>query len=199
MKKVIIIFFVFAVFFNIMAEESDSLRSNIFLKSFVFPSYQMHKMKRYTRAKFYLLTDLTLIAGFLFYHYRGAWTKEDYKNYAVEHAGISNPDAKTDAFYRDLKFYDNIYEHNLYAGREVYRDIDKYFWQWDSVQSRLHFKKLRNKSISAYQNAKILIGVIIVNHIIGAIDASRLYKSNIHLESSKRNDNMYLEIVWRFH
>ncbi|MBP7462032.1 MAG: hypothetical protein KBA26_12145, partial [Candidatus Delongbacteria bacterium] len=130
--------------------------------------------------------------------------------YAVQYAGISHPDTKPSSFYRDLKFYQSVYEHNLYAGAEIYRDPESDYWEWESDAHRSKYKQIRNSSETAYQTAQFFIGGILLNHIIGAIDAVRIYRrqtgelsssstlSKLNLSSDFDHQSIRLRLAYPF-
>lgn len=163
----------------------------VFFKSLLCPAWGMKSLQQKSRSTIYLLNDLALLSGYVGFFTRGNWKKQEYHVYAVEHAGIINPNDKPTTFYRDLKFYQSVYEHNLYAGTDVYRDTYTYYWEWESDEHKLHYKQIRNSSETAYQTAQFFIGGILLNHIIGAIDAVRISRRQTG-ESSPASSYVYI-------
>ncbi len=172
----------------------------VLFHSIVCPAWGMRELNRPQRARVYLLNDIALLIGYWGLKKTGDWEKEAYRIYAVEHAGIRNPETKNDAFFRDLKFYMSVYDHDLVAANEPYADEWLDYWQWETDEHRRHYEKLRNHSESAYNNASFMIAGVILNHLVGAIDAMRIFRSqqNIAIQSSIGNQSYQVAFQLKF-
>ncbi len=133
------------------------------------------------RAEFFLGTEAVAWVGAAAFYTYGNWKEDDYRNYAVAHAGIS-PAQDDDEFYKMLSFYDNVHEYNgsgrLYeTGRPYYDPTDpNTYWYWDSPDSREEYRVIRNSAESSFRKAVFMIGVAAANRIIAGIDAFRILK-----------------------
>ncbi|MBN2226912.1 MAG: hypothetical protein JW763_06075 [candidate division Zixibacteria bacterium] len=133
------------------------------------------------RAEFFLGTEAVAWLGAAAFYTYGNWKEDDYRNYAVAHAGISSAQDDNE-FYKMLSFYDNVYEYNgsgrLYeSGRPYYNPNDPMtYWYWDSPDSRAEYRTIRNAAESSFRNAVFMIGVAAANRIIAGIDAFRILK-----------------------
>ena len=121
----------------------------------------------------------TLIwSNFVGFRLYGKWKKEDYIGWAATHAGV-DVNGKPDSYFETLTYYDNIDIYNqlelLYerSKAELYPDTPEYYWNWDSDESRVHFRKLRNDSKSAYRRSLLFLGAALVNRVLSGIDAFR--------------------------
>ena len=174
----------------------------IFFKSLILPYWSMESIQKDFRKKIYLTTDAILFLGHIGSNRYGDWKKDEYRNYAVEHAGVRNADQKNDGFYKDLKFYDSIHYHNLYASQDTYDDLDEYYWKWESEADKKHFRDLRNSSESAYQAGRLFLGGLILNRLICAIDAVRLYNKqkrlNISANSFYNGESATVQLTYYF-
>lgn len=136
------------------------------------------------RGEVFIGAEIVSWAGVAAFQIYGNWKEDDYKDYAVKHAGI-DPDGKGDEFYRNLTFYDSRMDYNT-AGRVIdpgdpyYPNTTEYYWDWDSDASRSLYRGMRNDSETAYRNRDFMIGVAIFNRIIAGIDAFRLARKKIH-------------------
>lgn len=108
--------------------------------------------------------------------------EEDYKNYAAEHAGLSGQD-RSDQYWIDIGKYDNIYLYNEQRRRD--RDIEalypediSYQWQWDNYANRLYYDGYRIETRQIDENKIYIIGGIILNHVISAINAMRVARAH---------------------
>ncbi|MBN1465097.1 hypothetical protein JXA02_05000 [candidate division KSB1 bacterium] len=105
----------------------------------------------------------------------GDWRENDYKNLAAAHANV-NLEGKNHTYFIDVGNFDDIYEHNEYRLRQrdwanYYQDVDFWYWNWSSRAYRDKFDELRIASDTADNRAKFVLGAIVANHIISAIDA----------------------------
>jgi hypothetical protein len=105
----------------------------------------------------------------------GNWRENDYETYAASHAGV-NLDGKNHTYFIDVGNFDNIYEHNDYRLQQrnwnkYYQDTDFWYWNWDSKEHMQKFDDLRISADTADNRAKFVLGVIVANHIVSAIDA----------------------------
>lgn len=111
-------------------------------------------------------------AGFKSY---SLWRINDYENYAAAHAGV-NLDGKNNTFFIDVGNFDNIHDHNAYRLQQrnfnkYYQDIDYWYWDWESQAARDKFDQLRISADTADNRATFVLGAIVANHLISAIDA----------------------------
>lgn len=108
------------------------------------------------------------------------WRRDDFVEYAVQHAGI-NPDGRDDEFFRLLNFYDDRGDYNA-IGRAF--DPDAPFipdrpelqWNWDSPESRATYRQLRNDFQSAERNAEFMFVTAAINRLVSGIFAWQAVK-----------------------
>ena len=133
------------------------------------------------KAHIFLGTDAVLWIGFLGLRSYGSWLKKDYRTYAASRAGV-DLNGKEDEFFEDLTYYQSRDEYNqfapLYSNGELspYPQTDFWDWQWDNTSSRYHYRHLRNRSKSAYRKSIYMVGLLVANRIISAIDAIKAVK-----------------------
>jgi hypothetical protein len=106
---------------------------------------------------------------------------EDYENYALQHAGItrSNKDAQ---YWIDIGKYNTIYEYNEQKRRErdvesIYPENTDYFWRWDTYPNRLYYDGERIQTREIEQRQVYIIGALVLNHVLSAINALRLARA----------------------
>jgi TM2 domain-containing membrane protein YozV len=135
-----------------------------------------------TKGKIFLCVEASFWAGFFGFRTYGGWLKKDYKNYAASHAGV-NLAGKSDDFFDDLAFYDSRDEYNQFAllyhreDAKPYPENDFWMWEWDSPNSKSHYRNLKNRSKSAYRKTLYMVGLSAVNRIVSVIDAMKAVKS----------------------
>ncbi len=135
-----------------------------------------------TKGKIFMLSEVSLWAGFFGFRTYGSWLKNDYRSYAASHARI-NLENKTDSFFDELAYYDNRDQYNQFAPlynpgeKQPYPETDFWYWQWDSRDSRLHYRDLKNRSKDVSRKALYMVGLSVVNRIISVVDALKTVRS----------------------
>jgi hypothetical protein len=107
------------------------------------------------------------------------WVRQDAQTFAKDHSG-ANFDNKDDKYAVNIGNFNSTAEYN--ETKSINREYDliyftdlrpDYLWNWDSDANRLHFKDLRIRSDQIKNDAKFIIGVVVVNHLISAFSAAR--------------------------
>ena len=171
----------------------------------------------FDQGKYSLIVEGGLWLTYISFHQYGSWIRNDSRRYAVVHAG-SDLTGKNDQYFVDVGNFNDTYEYNekKLADRTSDRLYDVnagYYWKWDSDENRKEFRAMRVSSERVFNNAKFIIGAVIVNHIISAVNAARLtrqYNTQLEeglgswwIESSLLNfgtkpDGIALSVVHRF-
>jgi len=131
-----------------------------------------------TWARNFLVSEAFLWTTFAGFRTYGSWKEKDYRAFAATHAAVKLT-GKDDGFFVNIGNYDSLEAYNQAKLRErnlreLYRDPDAYYWQWDSSANRRKYESIRLSSKRAFNRATILVGVVIANHLISAIDAVRV-------------------------
>lgn len=135
-----------------------------------------------TKGKIFILSEASLWAGFFGFRTYGSWLKRDYKSYAATRAGV-DLDGKSDGFFDELAFYDSRDQYNQFAPlynrgeKEPYPEEDFWNWQWDSRESRLRYRDLKNRSKDISRRAVYMVGLSVVNRIVSVVDALRTVRN----------------------
>jgi hypothetical protein len=166
------------------------------LFSLVLPGMGEMYVGRTTRAIGFFIAEAGIWTSYAYFKHRQSWLKDDYINFAVQHAGV-DPEGKDDFFYDMLGFYDNRDDYNKVS--RVYTRTNPFFpevpewdWQWDSSSERLEYRNIKNSSRAQGRNANFSLGFALANRVISAVDAwwsaknynrrfSPFY-SNVHLK-----------------
>jgi len=140
---------------------------------------------------FFLTTEIiawsSLIANNLYYKH----LVNEYKIFAVQHAGFAPGVARDDRFWTDIGKYDDIFAFNARRERERYFE-DLYpvtpetRWRWDGKDNRLKYdaKRLHANDID---NRRVYFQLaVVLNHLISGINAIRIArKHNKQLKTPK--------------
>ena len=135
-----------------------------------------------TKGKIFMFSEASLWAGFFGFRTYSAWLKDDYKSYAASHAQV-NLEQKTEGFFDELAYYDDRDQYNQFGPlynrgeKQPYPENDLWYWQWDSRDSRLHYRDLKNRSKDMSRRALYLVGLSLVNRIVSVVDALKTVKS----------------------
>ncbi len=153
---------------------ANNLRLSPMVKSFFVPGWGQVHHDSNVRARFFNLAETIILSGYVFSVKFSEYEKSKYISFAARHANINfyNKDRE---FWVDIGNYEDIYNYNQEQLRlrseDLYDDINEYFWSWDHDKNRKIFEEMRIKSDFYKKSSQFLIGGLVLNHIISAIDA----------------------------
>ena len=154
------------------------------VKSLVLPGWGEYSLDNQIRGRIFVLSETVLLLAILGSYSVSQRQDTEFRAYAAEHAGIS-PDGKDRQFWVDIGNYSSLLAFNEEHLRwrdfnALYEDNDIWGWAWDSGNNRERFENMRIASDSWRLRGSFLIGGVVLNHIVSAIDALYLSKiSNI--------------------
>ena len=175
--------------------ESESQRKSLpkaILLSLLVPGGGEFYVGSKTRGRIFLGVEASLWASFFGFRTYGTWIKNDYRTYAAAHAGV-NLEGKSEDFFEDINFYVSRDEYNQLArlyqreAAAVYPENSFWNWQWESPESQRYYRKLRNRSESAYRKALFMLGLSAANRVLSVIDTIRevrKYNRKVDMEFS---------------
>ena len=150
-------------------------RGKAFFMSLLVPGWGQHYAGAKIKRNVFFGLEMGMWATYSGFTAYSSWREEDYKTYAATHAGV-NLDGKNNTYFIDVGNFADIYEHNDYRLQQrnfnkYYQDVDFYYWKWESGASRDKFDQLRISADTADNRALFVLGAIVANHVISAIDA----------------------------
>ena len=166
------------------------------VKSLVFPGWGEYSLDNQIRGRFFVLSETVLLLAILGSYSVSQRQETEFRAYAAEHAGII-PVGKDRQFWVDIGNYSSLLAFNEEHLRwrdfnALYEDNDTWAWAWDSGNNRERFENMRIASDSWRLRGSFLIGGVVLNHIVSAIDALYLSKiSNINETVVSPNYNPY--------
>ena len=166
------------------------------VKSLVFPGWGEYSLGNQIRGRIFVLSETVLLLAVLGSYSVSQRQDTEFRAYAAEHAGIS-PDGKDRQFWVDIGNYSSLLAFNEEHLRwrdfnALYEDNDTWAWAWDSDNNRERFENMRIASDIWRLRGSFLIGGVVLNHIVSAIDALYLSKiSNIKETVVYPNYNPY--------
>jgi hypothetical protein len=127
------------------------------------------------KSRIFFFAEVSFWVSFLAFRHLSSWKEDDFKLLAQTNAG-ANLDGKDERFFDVLGFYESREEYNKLGGvyeptRTYYPDHAFYFWKWDSEESRLRYRELKNQSKNFDRDADFALAFIAANHVLSAVDA----------------------------
>ncbi len=153
-----------------------------FFYSLVVPGWGQYLAGNKKSAGRFLFTEFGLWGGVFAYKKIEDVRVDNYRSYAAEHAQARTSN-KNNRFFDDLGFYTSRLQHNQFAryddgpDAEIYPETVEFFWEWDSELSRKRYKNLLNSSEGAERQVLLFQGLVVVNHLVSAIHAARIARS----------------------
>ncbi|NOZ03084.1 MAG: hypothetical protein GXO92_00545 [FCB group bacterium] len=154
------------------------------LQSLIIPGWGEYLVQHPKRAKVFMLTESALWVSSLASFMISQIEEQKYIAFAADHAGVSTR-GKNKEFWIDIGNYPSSEafntEHLRWRDFEaLYPNTEAWQWEWDSGNNRSRFERIRIRSDHWALIGKFLIGGIVVNHIVSAIDV--LYLKRIAVD-----------------
>ncbi|NPV12021.1 MAG: hypothetical protein HPY57_09550 [Ignavibacteria bacterium] len=148
-----------------------------FFLSLAVPGAGEYYVERFDVGKYFLLTEGGLWLTLWGFDYYGKFQRENYINFAKTNGGV-NPSGKDERYWAVIGNYMNINDYNneKLLNREFNSVYDEayYYWNWNTNQERKRYRNLWLSSESAFNNKQFPIALIVINHIVSAINAAIL-------------------------
>tara|TARA_B110000014_G_C19887061_1_gene459026 strand:- start:33 stop:674 length:642 start_codon:yes stop_codon:yes gene_type:complete len=183
-KKIIIIFF----FFHLVYSQELNLDKDFekpfispVLKSLILPGWGEYSLGYKQRGRIMVLSESVIFFSILGSYFYANKFEQNYKAYASEHANVATV-GKNRQYWVDIGNYSSIDQFNEEHLRwrdfnAIYEKDNNWNWLWDNDENRKYFEKMRIRGDTWKLRGSFLIGGMVLNHIISAIDA--LYLSRI--------------------
>jgi hypothetical protein len=144
----------------------------------------------YDSGKYFTIADGVLWGTFAGFELYGKWKADDYKSFAHSNGGVSL-DGKDADYFANIGLYLNSDNYNTEMDRQgsfdkVYNS-SSFYWKWASNDQRKEYRGMWSSSENAYNNVRFVVGALVLNRIISAINAVRLvsaYNKNLPVETS---------------
>ena len=209
-KTTVVIILMFLIIFSTLFAGENAGRK-YFFRSLLIPGWG--ELSQKNNSGYILLTSELLFWSSRYYFLEEADLKDKASfNYAVKFAHIDPNRAYSNEYFFHLKKYDssgyetggynayivelakNLYPEDLeaqtaYINANAYSD--EHFWQWDDDNKQHEYAILRKRIIQYNDYAKTLIGAILANHLISAINSLRIHSKLKRLQAGiELNSNM---------
>lgn len=144
----------------------------------------------YSSGKYFTIAEGVLWGTYVGINSYASWKKDTYISFASDKGGV-NTSGKDDNYYATISEYINIddYNNDKALNREFDQMLDKstYYWNWGGQQYRREYRNMWVSSEQSYNNLRFVVGALIANRIISAINAVRLvsaYNKNLNTENT---------------
>jgi len=158
------------------AQENQRSPAKAFFYSLLVPGLGQRYVENVGNARYMIGAEAVLFGLAVGHEKYSGWLEEDYRTFAVTHAGI-NPAGKDKDFYVTISGYNSIYIYN--ERMRINRNFDNVIpetpenvWVWESPsyrhkfhQRRVDADKIRNRTLYFYAG-------IFLNHVISGIHAA---------------------------
>jgi len=146
----------------------------------------------YSSGKYFTIAEGVLWGAFIGINTYGSWQKDRYKSFAASNGGV-NIDGKNDDYFATISEYENITQYNdekalEHSFDEMLND-QRYYWNWENNDRRT-YRGMWVSSEHAFNNVRFIVGALIVNRIVSAINAVRLVAAY--------NKRQSQEVGWNF-
>lgn len=157
-------------------------------------------------AKIFMVTELAFWASYFGSREYANVIRRDYYTFAAVHAGVDTR-SKDKQYWIDIGNSPGIYQFNERRRMErnleaTYSENDHYFWLWDSESNRVEYTELRDKEDNWKQIATFMVGGMVLNRIISAVDVIRLIRKNKKSSPEgmgNRQDRRYSYLHWSYY
>lgn len=132
---------------------------------------------RYDVGKYSTIAEASLWVFYTIFEVHSDQVRSDAVNYAKINAG-AQVSGKPDDFFVNIGNFLNTQDYNnqkIQAGNyDLIYNSSSYQWQWQSDADRAKFKNLRIEADQFLNYGRYTAAVIVLNHLISAINAARL-------------------------
>jgi hypothetical protein len=144
----------------------------------------------YSGGKYFTIADGVLWGVFAGFQSYGNWKEDNYKSFLQSKAG-ANLDGKDNDYFTNVGIYISVDEYN--KEQELNREFSSayykssYYWKWQSESDRKEYRNMWSSSENAYTNVRFVVGALVLNRLLSAINAVRLVSAyNKNLESDSQ-------------
>ena len=144
------------------------------LRSLLVPGWGQYVLGAEEVARGFMVAEAGLWIGYYLASETAQWYQQNYRAFAALHAGTDYT-LKSDIYYFWLGQYDSIQDYNTEQIRR--RDLDSiyptengYDWSWDDTANRQRYNQLRQASLLASKGASFLMGSMVLNRVVSAIN-----------------------------
>jgi len=151
----------------------------------------------YSSGQYFTIAEGMLWVTYFGINSYGSWLKDRYTSFAQSNGGV-NTGGKDADYFATISEYRNIDEYNDEKALE--RDFgsmfnrERFYWNWETDQQRKDYRSMWVSSEQAFNNLRFVVGALIVNRIVSAINAVRMVSAYNKRQSTEMGWNISLGI-----
>lgn len=160
------------------------------LLSLLLPGMGELYAEDYSTGKYFTIAEASLWGVYIGMNSYSNMLKSNYKSYAASVGGVNNNNKNAD-FYANVGGYLSSSEYNnamaLQGNFDLMYTSNRDYWNWPTTTDRKNYRKLWTSGEQTHNNLRFVVGALILNRIISAIDAVRMvaaYNKSISSETS---------------
>lgn len=165
--------------FSIFNEQPSMKKKNTGLAiiySLLLPGMGELYADSYSSGKYFTIAEGALWITYFGINMYGNWQKDRYKSFAASNGVVT--EGKDEDYFAIISEYNSIDDFNneQALNREFTEMLDpeNYHWSWDSNIERRTYRNMWVSSEQAYNNLRFVVGALILNRVISAINAVRI-------------------------
>jgi len=163
------------------------------IKSLILPGWGERSLDARNRGLLFTGTEVALwsLAGLS--QLSASHADRDIRYLAAEYAGVSDVDSKSDSFLDQVAQYSSMGEYNAEMLRNrrperVYSPELGQDWDWESTERQSDFKSRKLERYQWRQRISYALGAVALNHMVSAMDALYLERTQASLNLSPTPD-----------
>ena len=152
----------------------------------------------YSSGKYFTIAEGALWGVYFGLNTYGNWQQDRYKAYAASSAGV-NLNGKNDTYFANIGTYLNITEYNDDQSRNrdfvAMYNVKTDYWKWQTNKDREVYRNMWTTSEQAHNGLRFVVGALILNRLVSAINAARLVAAYNHRQSSEVSWNVSVSVT----
>lgn len=174
---------------NIIPEKKNAALAILY--SMLLPGMGELYADAYDSGKYFTIADGVLWGAFTGLNIYGNWQEKNYKSFAESKGGVLLGGKDSD-YFGNIGVYLSIDDYN--TAMELNRDFNKtyntttYSWKWSNDDQRKEYRNMWSSSENAFNNIRFVVGALILNRLISAVNAVRLVNAY--------NKNLLPQLSW---
>ena len=142
----------------------------------------------YSSGKYFTIAEVAFWGTYIGLNSYSNWMQGRYKSFAASSAGVNN-NGKDGNFYANVGNYQSEDEYNndqaLQGNFSQMYNSSSFYWKWQTIADRKNYRDMWTSSEQAKNNLRFVVGALILNRIVSAINAARLVAAfNKNIETS---------------
>jgi hypothetical protein len=163
------------------------------LYSVLLPGMGELYAESYSSGKYFTIAEGAMLISYFGLNAYGNWQEDRYKSFAAANGGIDLA-GKDEDYFAIIGEYNSIEDYNNSQALdrnfpEMYEPA-AYYWKWETSDERRTYRNMWVSSEQAFNNLRFVVGAMILNRIVSAINAVRLVAAY--------NKSMQEDVSWNF-